>query len=74
MFKSDLTENDANSALECFIETYLTDKKGKHGLNGIFHLITISLQLYKKYTSVHKYIILSKKYYMEAEKIFKIMN
>jgi predicted O-linked N-acetylglucosamine transferase (SPINDLY family) len=71
MFKSDLTENDANSALECFVETYLTDKKGKHGLNGIFHLITISLQLYKKYTSVHKYIILSKKYYMEAEKNFQ---
>ena len=72
IFKSDLTENDANSALECFVETYLNDKEGKHGLNGIFHLITISLQLYKKYNSVYKYIILSEKYYTESEKTFKI--
>ena len=69
--KGNLTENDANTALECFVETYLNDKKGKHGLNGIFHLITISLQLYKKYTSVHKYIVQSEKYYIEAEENFK---
>ena len=71
IFKNNLTEHDANSALECFVETYLNDKKGKHGLNGIFHLITISLQLYKKYTSVHKYIVQSEKYYIEAEENFK---
>ena len=71
ILKEDLTENEAKSALECFVETYLNDKEGQHGLNGIFHLITISLQLHKKYTSVHEYIILSEKYYIEAEKTFK---
>lgn len=71
IFKEDLTEHEAKSALECFVETYLNEKEGQHGLNGIFHLITISLQLHKKYTSVHEYIILSEKYYNEAEKTFK---
>ena len=71
IFKKDLSENEAKSALECFVETYLNDKKGRHGLNGIFHLITVSLQLYKKYISVYEYIILSEKYYIEAEKNFK---
>ena len=71
LYNKNLTENNAKSALDCFVETYENDKIGEHGLNGIYHLITVSIQLFKEYKSVQVYTSLSKKYYLEAEKNFE---
>ena len=71
LYSKNLTENDAKSALDCFVETYENDKIGQHGLNGIYHLITVSIQLLKEYKSLQAYTSLSKKYYLEAEKNFE---
>jgi len=71
LYSKNFTENDAKSALDCFVETYENDKIGEHGLNGIYHLITVSIQLFKEYKSVQVYTSLSKKYYLEAEKNFE---
>ena len=57
--------------LDCFVETYENDKIGQHGLNGIYHLITVSIQFLKEYKSLQAYTSLSKKYYLEAEKNFE---
>ena len=69
--KKNISETDVRSALDLFEETYLNDKKGSHGLNGIIHLITILLQFNKKYENLSRYLSLSIKYYLESEKNFK---
>ena len=69
--KKNISETDVLSALDLFEETYLNDKRGPHGLNGIIHLITILLQFIKKYENLSRYLSLSVKYYLESEKHFK---
>ena len=71
ILKKNISERDVQSALDLFEETYLGDKKGPHGLNGIIHLITILLQFNKKYENLSRYLSLAKKYYLESEKNFK---
>ena len=68
--KKNISQKDVQSALELFEETYLNDKKGPHGLNGIVHYINILLQFSKKYENLSRYLSLSKKYYLESEKNF----
>ena len=69
--KKNISETDVQSALDLFEETYLNDKKGPHGLNGIIHLITILLQFNKKYENLSRYLPITIKYYLESEKNFK---
>ena len=69
--KKNISETEVQSALDLFEETYLNDKKGPHGLNGIIHLITILLQFSKKYENLSRYLSLTTKYYLESEKNFK---
>ena len=70
MFQKNLSERDIKHALDLFQETYLGDIKGPHGLNGLFHLITIVIQFHRKYKNLSHYLILSEKYYLDAEKNF----
>ena len=70
MFQKNLSEKDIKYALDLFQETYLGDIKGPHGLNGLFHLITIVIQFHRKYKNLSHYLILSEKYYLDAEKNF----
>ena len=59
------------TALDLFQETYLNDKKGSHGLNGLVQLTTLSIQFDQKYRNLSKYLSLSKDYYFEAQSNFK---
>ena len=71
IFQKNYSEKDVKTALDLFQETYLNDKKGPHGLNGLVHLTTIAIQFDQKYRNLYKYLSLSKDYYFEAQSNFK---
>ena len=71
IFQKNYSEKDVKSALDLFQETYLNDKKGPHGLNGLVHLTTLAIQFDQKYRNLYKYLSLSKDYYFEAQSYFE---
>ena len=62
ILQKNYSEKDVKTALDLFQETYLNDKKGSHGLNGLVHLTTLSIQFDQKYRNLSKYLSLSKDY------------
>ena len=71
ILQKNYSEKDVKTALDLFQETYLNDKKGPHGLNGLVHLTTLAIQFDQKYRNLYKYLSLSKDYYFEAQSNFK---
>ena len=68
ILKKNRTEADVSSALELFNETFINGKQTIHSLNGLIHLISISIQFTPKYKYLSKFIYLAEKYYLNSEK------
>ena len=62
---------DTFSALTYFEEAYIKGKKTIHGLNGLTHLISISLQFLKENRNLSQFIFKAEKFYLESESFFK---
>jgi protein O-GlcNAc transferase len=67
ILKKERTIEDVYSALSYFEEAYIRGKKTIHGLNGLTHLISISLQFLEKNKNLSAFIVKAEKFYLEAE-------
>tara|TARA_B100001093_G_scaffold44169_1_gene37377 strand:- start:745 stop:2442 length:1698 start_codon:yes stop_codon:yes gene_type:complete len=70
ILKKNRTEKDVSSSLELFNETFIIGNQSIHSLNGLIHLISISIQFAPKYKYLSKFLHLAKKYYLNSEKNF----
>ena len=70
ILKKNRTEDDVSSSLELFKETFINGGQSVHSLNGLIHLITISIQFTSKYKYLSKFVYLAENYYRTAEKNF----
>ena len=66
ILKKERTIEDVYSALSYFEEAYIRGKKTIHGLNGLTHLISISLQFLEKNKNLSPFIVKAEKFYLEA--------
>ena len=71
MLKKERSLEDVSSALTYFEKAYIKGKKTIHGLNGLTHLISISLQFLKENRQLEKFLIKANKFYIESEDYFK---
>ena len=71
MLKKERSLEDVSSALTYFESAYIKGKKTIHGLNGLTHLISISLQFLKNNRNLSPFIIKAKFFYLESECLFK---
>ena len=71
MLKKERSLEDVSSALTYFEGAYIKGKKTIHGLNGLTHLISISLQFLKENRQLEKFLIKANKFYIESEDYFK---
>ena len=71
ILKKERSLEDVSSALTYFEGAYIKGKKTIHGLNGLKHLISISLQYLKKNRNLSPFIIKAEKFYIESEHLFK---
>ena len=70
ILKKNRTEEDVSSSLELFKETFINGDQSVHSLNGLIHLISISIQFTPKYKYLSKFLYLAENYYRNAEKNF----
>jgi len=71
ILKKERSSEDVSSALTYFESAYIKGKKTIHGLNGLTHLISISLQFLKDNRNLSLFIIKAKFFYLESEYLFK---
>ena len=70
ILKKNRTEQDVSSSLELFKETFINGDQSVHSLNGLIHLISISIQFTPKYKYLSKFLYLAENYYRNVEKNF----
>ena len=70
ILKTNRTKEDVISSLALFKETFINGGKSVHAMNGLVHLISISLQFVKKYPELSFFLRESEEYYIKSEKNF----